>query len=205
MWRVHGGDIVFANDLLVINLRAADTEATGPPLTHLSVFDVAYSAATGSGRIAFLRLLGAADPRLGRGVMLTDNPALVPWFRERLASAQWSVVDLGAPPIEARFQRGRLTDRLGLRIEADDILVQASWEGLSGPRWVEGPLVNYPLEYTWALLLEAVDASVTVNGTPGAGEPYADERFQATIGRPISSCNVGLCEVHLKRGASRAR
>jgi hypothetical protein len=199
LWRTHPGDVVLSNDLLVINLRDPAGKRTGAPLTHLSVYDVSYSP-VGSGHIAFMRLEGAPDATGPEGCVLTDNLHLVPWFRNRLDEAGWSLVALDRSPLEARFERSQLSNDLRLRIEAHDLLVRASWQGLSMPRWMGGRSGNYPSETQWALLIEASEASVTVNGVRGQGAPYPDERFVSMLGRSVSSCQLGLCEIHLRRG-----
>ncbi len=202
MWRQHSGELLLANDLLVINLQDPAIERPDHSVvSHLSLYDVSYVPGGGSGRVAFLRLADEVEPSLERGTILTDNHELAEFLQRRLLGTGWSGVDLNTEPRLAVFERGSMSTGLHVRVETDGLLLQAAWEGLGAPRWVEGASTNYRNEYQWALLREASEGSITVNGRRASGAPFADDRFRSTLGRSVSSCQVGLCEIHVRRNS----
>lgn len=197
MWKTHRGDFLFVNDMYVANLRAPATTSSPETTFHLSVYDVTHCPSAGPGRVAYLRDKTSDDPRLSAGLTLTDAPELADFLRDRLRSANWRGVDIEAPPVLATFERSSITSTFEAKIAGPSYELTARWSQLSEPLWSDGVSPNYPYEHAWALVLTAGAMDVTLNDRVIDGALFPDERFKVMYGRALSSCNIGLAEVHL--------
>lgn len=197
MWKTHRGDFLFVNDMYVANLRAPGAAADAEMSFHLSVYDVVYCPSTGPGKVAYLRNKASDDPQLARGLTLTDSPRLADFLRSRLRVAKWQGVDIEAPPVIAKFEQSPLASTFEVKITSTPFELTARWSQFSEPLWSDGVSPNYPYEHAWALVLSAGSMEITLNNEVVDEAPYPDERFKVMYGRALSSCNIGLAEVHL--------
>jgi hypothetical protein len=186
--RIHPGSIIHVWDHLVIGLRDA-----GGITCHLSLYAVTWSSQLGGGHVCLI------DRRDERRVVLADPVDLGPRMRERLQS-------LGAPgsvdvvPVEAAaFERHPATAAtLAWTIRGKRTTVEARWEALEPPVWVEGPAPAFwDREDIWACFVPAARATVTIDGIPAAGEPYDDDVWLPKLGRSLSSAHAALAEVRV--------
>ena len=197
MWRVHPGTVMMANDLLVVNLGEPSAGTGDEPVFHISIYDVAYSL-VGSGHVAFVRYAGAEDEALRRGFTLTDTPELARFLIGRLSTTGWAGVDTSIVPRRARFRRSPMGQQVDVAISAPNLELRIVWKEFGPQRWTEGVSKSYPLERAWAFFVEAQQVIVTLNGRTVDATPYPDERYRSMFGEPISSCQIGLCEIHLR-------
>lgn len=200
-WRTHRGAVEWVRDLLVINLREPGAPEGTAPTSHLHVYYTTYCPSSGPGHFAYLRLADSADPDLRRGVTVTDSPEVTEYVRRRFRSAGVQEFDLDRAPILGTFSRSLAAERLTIRIEAPDLLVQAHWDGLGVARLSEGASFTYKDEHIWSLVREAADASLMVNGVRASGGNYPDERFRPMYRRIVMSCQVAFGEIVSRRGS----
>jgi hypothetical protein len=203
MWNVHQGTVVMVNDLLIVNLGKPTREVPLPRF-HMSFYDVS-SSPVGSGHVAFVRDSAAPEAWLVKGTTFTDSPPLADFLQRRVGSARWTGVDLSVAPRQAKFVRSELSEELTVSIASRGLDLRVRWEGLGTPRWSDGVSPNYPREHSWAIFIESSRTEVIVNRRKIKETPYPDDRFRVMVGRPLSSCLIGLAEVHLKPSASARR
>jgi hypothetical protein len=187
--RLHGGAVVHVWDHLVIGLR----DAAGPTAT-LSLYAIAWSGELGGGHVALL------DRRDHRRVVLADPVAVGERMLARLRA-------MSAPPSEdvsaieaATFARQPATTSgaLGWTIRGAATAIEARWEDLEPPVWVEGPAPAFwEREDIWACFVSARAASLTVDGRRLDGEPFPDAVWEPKIGRALSSAHAALAEVRV--------
>jgi hypothetical protein len=190
-----GEQFVQLKDHLALGLATEDAEGKRAISVLVEVHDVQLSPG-GAGFIVFLDVrAGVAPSLLGRRVF-TDAPAVVDNYYDRVRAQG---LQDAVPPLEAlpaTVERGRITDRLAVRMAADGIDLQLEWTDLSAPIWTTAPTIRTPAEQAWALVQEAASGRVEINGTRLPGTPFQDEDWLPWFGRTGSSAMVSLCEVH---------
>jgi hypothetical protein len=185
--RLHPGAIVHVWDHLVIGLRDG-TGVTG----MLSLYAIAFSPELGGGHVCFL------DRRERPRIVLADPIELGRRMQARLLAMGAPGSEEVVPPEAATFERHPTTDRMGWTIRGAVTTVEASWEALEPPVWVEGQAPAFREdEDIWACFVGARSATVTVDGDRLPGQPYDDAAWSPKLGRSMSSAHAALAEVRV--------
>ena len=199
----HPGTVIHYWDHLVIALRddeAAETAETG----FLSLYAITYSPTLGPGHVAIVEVEGAPGGSLV--ATFTDDEGLGRRQQDRLRAMGDRRAALSGPPVLARFERLPFRDgAFGFTIRADHTTVEARWEDLDEPVWVDGQGGGFSdREDIWTILVGATRARLTVNGAAIRGRPWADEVWRPILGRSLSSAHGAFGEIRVEPVSGRA-
>ena len=208
------GRVIWAGDHLLMNLRTPGASEDG---TVISCFRTVYSPA-GSGHAALALCDVGGDgwgPEDVRAIY-TDNEEMTAWVRERVVRRRDHPFNDAALPVrKAVFEAAGEVGgeyRLTLRSEGREVVV--TWAGFEAPLHAEGPgahpLVALREEDVargaqtgrfgdgydiFTVLCPAQSGWVAVDGRRAAGDPYPREVWRRSMGRPLSSALIAVCEV----------
>jgi hypothetical protein len=193
--RLHGGAVTHVWDHVVIGLR----DAQGPTAT-LSLYAIAWSGELGGGHVCLL------DRRERPRVVLAEPVELGGRMLARLRAMGAPGADGPGAVEAAAFERHPATSvGLGWTIRGTATTVEARWEDLEPPLWVEGPAPAFwEREDIWACFVSARAATLTVDGERLDGEPFEDPVWEPKLGRAISSAHAALAEVRVTPEADAA-
>jgi hypothetical protein len=193
--RLHSGAVVHVWDHLVIGLR----DAAGPAAS-LSLYAIAWSRELGDGHVCLLDRRGRARVVLADPVELGDR--MIARLRAMDAPGAETVVEVEAASFE---RQPALSDRLCWTIRGTSTTIEARWDDLEAPFWVEGQAPAFwDREDIWACFVSARAASIVVDGERLDGEAFEDAVWEPTLGRPISSAHAALAEVRVTPEADAA-
>jgi hypothetical protein len=198
---IHPGAVVHYWDHLVISLR---NEATRVETGFLSLYAIVYSPTLGAGHVAIVEVPGAGAG--GLAAIFTDDIGLGERQQARLRAMGEGRPALARPPIEARFDRIAYgAHGFGFRVRSADHLVEAYWEAVDPPFWVDGQDGGFhDLEDIWALMVGARRARLVVDGRETPGAPFEDDVWTPKLGRPLSSAHGAFAEVRVTPVSDRA-
>jgi len=198
---IHPGAMIHVWDHLVITLR---DEATLTETAFLSLYAITFSATLGPGHVAVVEL--PAAPGGGLSAILTDDLGLGSRQQARLRAMGDPRPALGTPPIEARFERGAYgPGGFGFLVSTGDHTVEARWESLDAPFWVDGRDGGFSdTEDIWAMMVGANEATVRVDGVAAPGTPFDDDVWLPKLGRSLSSAHGAFAEVRVEPVSGRA-
>jgi hypothetical protein len=192
--RIHPGPVIHCWDHLVITLR----DPGGAQTAFLSLYAIAYSASLGAGHVAYFEVAGAPVGPLA--VTLTDDLDLGRRQQDRLAAMGDERMRRSGPPTLAGFERVPYTpEGFGFRIVTAVRMIEARWEDLEPPFWVDGEGGGFSdTEDIWAMFVGAGRASLTVDGVAVPGAPFQDdEAWRPKLGRGVSSAHGAFAEVRV--------
>jgi len=205
---MNPGRVIWAGDHLLMSLRVPGASEEG---TVISCFRALYSPA-GSGHAALV----LSDVAGGLRAVYTDNEGMTAWVRERVTRRRnHALNDPGLPVRRAAFEAsGEVGGEYRLVIRGEDHEVGVTWAGFEPPFHAEGPgahpLAGLRAENLergvrtgrfgdgydiFTLLCPARSGGVEVDGRRAAGDPYPREVWRPSMGRPLSSALIALCEV----------
>ena len=188
--RIHPGEPILSMDHSVITLRDGSSQSG-----FLSMYDIAYHATLGAGRVALLEI-----PTLGVDAVYTDRLELGRRWQARLLAMGHAGPMLTRDPIVVTgFWRDPWVDSwFGYRFRAPGIDVAARWEALEPPFFAEGANGGFAeTEDIWSLFVGAQQASLTVNGSSAPGAPFDDDAWLPKLGRRVSSAHAALGETRI--------
>lgn len=200
--RTHRGAVIHCWDHLVITLR----DATGAETAFLSLYAIAYSASLGAGHVAYVDI--GSSPAGPLAATLTDDLALGRRQQDRLAAMGDERMRRSGAPTLARFERAPYgSDGFGFRIVTDAHTIEACWQDLEAPFWVDGQGGGFSdTEDIWAMFVAARSASLTVDGAAVPGAPFEDDdAWRSKLGRGLSSAHGAFAEVRVTPVSDRAR
>jgi len=169
-------------------IRLAASEG-GPVTTSASFWRILFSPA-GPGHVLYLK------SELTDGVwrIYSDNIAMTRWLQTTVQGMlNPELADLSIHVIDAAFDKsGDVRDYWTEHLSTEDEEIALTWYSMGDPLLIhtqpfEDPARRYGLS---TILIPALGARLTVNGTPAAGTPHATQRE----GRPFSTCALAFSE-----------
>jgi hypothetical protein len=194
--RIHPGALIHDWDHLVITLRDGPD---GPETGFLSLYAIAYSPSLGAGHVALVEVAGGPG-RPALALTLTDEPGLGARQQARLIAMGDARAALRNAPLAARFERIPYgPDGFGFRISADEHEIDARWEAVDPPFWVDGSGGGFSdTEDIWSMFVGAGRASLVVDGVAVPGAPFDDDVWVPKLGRSLSSAHGAFAEVRVE-------
>jgi hypothetical protein len=115
-------------------------------------------------------------------------------------------MERSGPPRLARFEREPFgAGGFGFRIRSDIGEIQARWEDVDPPFWVDGQGGGFsPTEDIWAMFVGARRASLTIGDHRVPGDPFDDDVWVPKLGRSLSSAHGAFAEVRVEPVSGRA-
>jgi hypothetical protein len=191
---IHPGAVIHDWDHLVITLRDGAGAETG----FLSLYAITYSASLGAGHVAIVEVPGSGAS--GLAATFSDDIGLGGRQQARLRGMGDRRTALLPPPIAARFERLPYgADGFGFRISSSDHVIEARWEALDPPFWVDGQGgAFHASEDIWAMMVGAARARLSVDGQEIPGAPFEDDVWVPKLGRSLSSAHGAFAEVRVE-------
>ena len=197
--RVHPGAPILVMDHSVITLR----DGAGRETAFLSLYDIAFHATMGAGRVVLLSV-----PSAGLDAVFTDRLELGRAMQARLRGMGMTMPMLSRQPllVTALLRDRWVGESFGYRFRAPGMDVTVHWEDLDEPFFAEGPNGAFSdREDIWSLFVGARSATVTVNGERVPGAPFEDEAWLPKLGRTLSSAHAALGETRVTPAAPGGR
>ena len=194
--RIHPGALIHDWDHLVITLRDGPG---GPETGFLSLYAIAYSPSLGAGHVALLEVAGGSQ-RPALALTLTDDLDLGARQQARLIGMGDGRAAIRKPAVLAGFARIPYgPDGFGFRISAAEHEIEARWEAVDPPFWVDGSGGGFSdTEDIWAMFVGAGRASLMVDGVAVPGAPFDDDVWTPKLGRSLSSAHGAFAEVRVE-------
>ena len=186
--RLHPGAVVHIWDHLVIGLADGDGQTA-----LLSLYAIAWSPELGAGHVCLVDRRGL--PRM----VLADPVVLGERMQARLRAMDAPGPADRVPVTAAAFERHAAeATGLGWTIRTETSTIEARWQDLGSPVWVEGPAPAFRAEEDiWACFVPAASASIVIDGVRLGGRPFEDRSWLPKLGRALSSAHAALAEVRV--------
>jgi hypothetical protein len=193
---IHPGAVIHYWDHLVITLRDG---AAGIETGFLSLYAISYSPSLGAGHVAILETQGGPGGP-GLAITISDDLALGERQQARLVAMGDGRAALRRPPLIAGFERIPFgPDGFGFRLSSAEHEIEARWESIDPPFWVDGQGgAFHDAEDIWALMVGARRASLVIDGVPVPGVPFDDDVWRPKLGRSLSSAHGAFAEVRVE-------
>lgn len=192
--RLHPGSPILSMDHSVITLHEGG-RPDGARTGFLSIYDIAFHAQFGAGRVALVDL-----PAAGVSAVFTDRLDLGRAWQARLRGMGDTDPMLSRDPVVVTgFWRDPwVGDSFGYRFRAPGVDFAARWWDLEPPFYAEGPNGGFSdSEDIWSLFVAARSASLTINGVSAPGTPFDEDTWLPKLGRPVSSAHSALGETRI--------
>src|SRR3984957_15698275 len=172
------------NPFIRLSLKDGD-----PNSTDASFWRIIFSPA-GPGHVLYLKS-GLTDDRLR---IYSDNIAMARWLQSTVQGMlNAETADLSIPVIDAEFDRsGDVRDFWTESLVTHDEEIELTWYDIGVPLLIHTqPNATPGRPYgVCTVLIPALGARLTVNGTQATGRPFATQRE----GRPFSTCALAFSE-----------
>ncbi len=169
-------------------IRLGEAEG-GPVTTNASFWRIILSPA-GPGHVLYMKSELTQD----RWRIWSDNIAMARWLQATVQGMlNGELSDTGIPVTEACFSKhGDVRDFWTERLSAPGEEVALTWHDIGEPLLIHTqpgppPARKYGV---CTVLIPALGARMTINGTQAKGKPFATERE----GRPFSTCALAFSE-----------
>lgn len=169
-------------------IRLTETDG-GPTLTHASFWRILISP-SGAGHVLYLK----SELTQGRWKIYSDNIAMARWLQKTVQGMlNDELADLSIPVTDAVFDKsGDARDFWSERAISHDEEIVLTWYDIGEPLLIHtqpgGPTAR---KYgVCTVLIPALGARVTVNGTHATGRPFPTERD----GKPFSTSALAFSE-----------
>jgi hypothetical protein len=178
--------VILTGENPFIRLSATDD---GPLTTDASFWRILFSPA-GPGHVLYIRSELTDD----RWRIYADNIAMARWLQSTVQGMlNAATADTTIPVIDADFSKfGDTRDFWTERVVSSEDEVLLTWHDIGEPLLIHTQ-PNNPPERRYGvctILIPALGARLTVNGTQASGQPWPRERE----GRPFSTCALAFSE-----------
>jgi len=192
MSTVDANRVILTGENSVIRLSKSDSDV----FTTNATFWRLLSSPGGPGCVLYLK----SELTETRWRIYSDNIAMTRWLQSTVLGAiNPELRDLTIPVADAQFTKsGDTRDYWTERLEAREEEISLTWYELGEPFLVHTQPNTIPgRPYGMCtVLIPALGARLTHNGTDAAGRPWPRDRE----GRPSSTCVLGLCESWTEAG-----
>lgn len=192
MSTVDANRVILTGENSVIRLNMSDSDA----FTTNATFWRLLSSPAGQGHVLYIK----SELTEFRWRIYSDNIAMTRWLQSTVLGAiNAELREPAIPVVEARFSKtGDARDFWTERLEARDEEIALTWYELGEPFLVHTQPNSIPgRPYGMCtVLIPALGARLTRNGTDAEGRPWPRERE----GRASSTCVLGLCESWTEAG-----
>ena len=169
-------------------IRLSETDG-GPITTNASFWRIILSPA-GPGHVLYIKSELTQD----RLRIYSDNIAMARWLQSTVQGMlNAETADLSIPVIDAEFSRsGDVRDFWTESLITHDEEIELTWYDVGDPLLIHTqPNATPGRPYgVCTILIPALGARLTVNGTQATGRPFATQRE----GRPFSTCALAFSE-----------
>jgi hypothetical protein len=192
MSTVDANRVILTGENSVIRLNKNDSDA----FTTNATFWRLLSSPAGQGQVLYIK----SELTEFRWRIYSDNIAMTRWLQSTVLGAiNAELRELTIPVVEARFSKtGGARDFWTERLKTRDEEIALTWYELGEPFLVHTQPNSIPgRPYGMCtVLIPALGARLTRNGTDAEGRPWPRERE----GRASSTCVLGLCESWTEAG-----